>query len=103
MESHARPDAIFATNTSGLLVRDIAAAHSRPENVVGMHYFSPVPQMQLLEVIATDQTSDETLKAACQVGLKQKKCIIVVKDSVTHYLKYDPTLIFYSKGSYSNR
>jgi len=80
VEAVAKPDAVFATNTSGLLVREIAEAHSRPENVIGMHYFSPVPKMELLEIIVTDQTSDETLKQAVQVGLKQKKLIVVAKD-----------------------
>jgi len=76
----APKDHIFATNTSGLLVKDIAQAHPHPENVIGMHYFSPVPQMELLEIIPTAETSEETLRAACEVGLKQKKTIIVVKD-----------------------
>merc|ERR1711937_931087 len=80
VEAVAKPDAVFATNTSGLLVREIAEAHSRPENVIGMHYFSPVPKMELLEIIVTDQTSEETLRQAVQVGLKQKKLIVVAKD-----------------------
>ena len=62
------------------MVREIAAAHSNPANVIGMHYFSPVPQMELLEIIVTDETSDETLKRAIAVGLKQKKLIVVAKD-----------------------
>jgi len=80
VEAVAKPDHVFATNTSGLLVREIAAAHSNPANVIGMHYFSPVPQMELLEIIVTDETSDETLKRAIAVGLKQKKLIVVAKD-----------------------
>merc|ERR1711937_1117470 len=71
VEAVAKSDAVFATNTSGLLVREIAEAHSKPENVIGMHYFSPVPKMELLEIIVTDQTSEETLRQAVQVGLKQ--------------------------------
>ena len=61
-------------------MREIASAHSNPANVIGMHYFSPVPKMELLEIIVTDQTSDETLKRAIAVGLKQKKLIVVAKD-----------------------
>jgi len=80
VEAVAKPDHVFATNTSGLLVREIAQAHSNPANVIGMHYFSPVPKMELLEIIVTDQTSDETLKRAIAVGLKQKKLIVVAKD-----------------------
>ena len=61
-------------------MREIAQAHSNPANVIGMHYFSPVPKMELLEIIVTDQTSEETLKRAIAVGLKQKKLIVVAKD-----------------------
>lgn len=80
VEAVAGSDHVFATNTSGLLVREIAAAHSNPANVIGMHYFSPVPKMELLEIIVTDETSEETLRRAVQVGLKQKKLIVVAKD-----------------------
>ncbi|WP_155371947.1 3-hydroxyacyl-CoA dehydrogenase family protein [Catellatospora vulcania] len=76
-----KPDAVLGTNTSAIPITQIAAATSRPEMVVGTHFFSPVPMMKLCELVRGHRTSDETLAAARAFaeGIG-KTCIVVNRD-----------------------
>ena len=80
IERYAPEDAILATNTSGLRISEIASATKCPERVVGMHFFNPVPLMELLEIIEHDLVSGETLEKAKEIGKAMGKTTIIVGD-----------------------
>lgn len=86
VENNAKDDTIFATNTSSLPIHQIAEKAQRPENVVGLHYFSPVEKMPLVEVIPHQGTSDETISSVVEFARKQGKTPIVVKDCAGFYV-----------------
>jgi 3-hydroxyacyl-CoA dehydrogenase/enoyl-CoA hydratase/3-hydroxybutyryl-CoA epimerase len=79
-EAVAPPGLIFASNTSSIPIGKLAEASRRPENVVGMHFFSPVAKMPLLEVIRHPGTSEETLATIVELGRTMGKTVIVVGD-----------------------
>lgn len=75
------PDALLGSNTSTLPITSLAEHVTRPADFIGMHFFSPVDKMPLLEIIAGKQTSDEAIAKAIDVALAIKKTPIVVNDS----------------------
>ncbi len=79
-EAVLKPDAIFASNTSALPINDLATASKNTANFIGMHFFSPVEQMPLLEVIAGEGTSDDTLARVLAFGRDIRKTNVVVND-----------------------
>ena len=80
LDTHAPAHAILGTNTSSLSIADIAKATSRPERVIGMHFFNPVPIMKLLELVRHESTSEDTIAIAEQAGNAMGKTTILVKD-----------------------
>ena len=85
VEAVLPPTAIVASNTSTIPIARIAEASKRPERVVGMHFFSPVPKMPLLEVIVTPRTAPVVTATAVAVGMRLGKTVIIVRDSPGFY------------------
>lgn len=84
-EAVVSPECVFASNTSALPIASIAEKARVPERVLGMHYFSPVPKMPLLEIVVTPKTSPQALATARAFGVAQGKTCIVVKDGPGFY------------------
>lgn len=81
LDGLCRPETIFATNTSSISVTHIAAESKNPSRVIGMHFFNPVPMMQLVEIIRALQTSDQVCDAVVALSEKISKKARISKDS----------------------
>ena len=73
LDKICKPEAILASNTSSLPITEIAAATKRPDQVIGTHFFNPVPAMKLLEIVMGLQTSEATYEAALALGQQMEK------------------------------
>ncbi|KUO91351.1 MAG: 3-hydroxyacyl-CoA dehydrogenase NAD-binding domain-containing protein [Thermocladium sp.] len=85
-DKHAPPHAILATNTSSLPISEIASFTSRPQAVIGMHFFNPPPIMKLVEVVMGDKTSRETLDATLSLAKRMGKEPVVVNKDVPGFI-----------------
>jgi 3-hydroxybutyryl-CoA dehydrogenase len=81
LEQTARPETCFASNTSGLSITEMAAATSRPEKFIGMHFFNPVHRMKLVEIIRGLQTNDETFQITDEVAKRMGKETVSIRES----------------------
>jgi 3-hydroxybutyryl-CoA dehydrogenase len=86
MDSLTRPEVILATNTSSMSITEIGAATKRPDKVVGMHFFNPVPIMKLVEVIKGMDTSDETVTVTRGLSEKLGKMPVIVNKDVPGFI-----------------
>ena len=80
IDAYAPKNSILGTNTSGLPIHEIASVTQRPNRVIGMHFFNPVPIMGLLELIKHDETSEDTIVEAKLIAEKLGKTSILVRD-----------------------
>ncbi len=85
VEGVVADDTVLASNTSALPITKIAEGVEDPSRVLGMHYFSPVPDIPLLEIVTTEETTDAALATAYAAGLAQDKTVIVVNDGPGFY------------------
>lgn len=81
LDQFCKPETIIASNTSSISITEIASSTKRPDKVIGMHFFNPVPVMKLLEITRGMVTSQETLETAQAVGEKMGKVTVISKDS----------------------
>lgn len=86
LEGIISPETVIASNTSSLPIAEIAAGAKHPERIIGMHFFSPVEQMPLLEVVTSDDTSEQALATVVALGRQLGKTVIVVQDSPGFYV-----------------
>ena len=80
-DKFTRAETILATNTSSLSITEMSAITQRPELCVGMHFFNPVPKMKLLELVRALETSEATLAACHEVGVRMGKEVVTVRES----------------------
>ena len=86
MDELTRSEVILATNTSSMSITEIAASTSRPDKVVGMHFFNPVPLMRLVEVIKGLETSDETVDVTWGLAERLGKTPVLVKKDTPGFI-----------------
>jgi 3-hydroxybutyryl-CoA dehydrogenase len=80
-DKFAKPNAIFASNTSSLSISDFSDIVLHRDRCIGMHFFNPVPKMRLVEIVRTAYTSDETLATCCAVAQRMQKEFVVVREA----------------------
>jgi len=86
LDELTRPEVILSTNTSSMSITEIAAATKRPDRIVGMHFFNPVPVMKLVEVIKGMDTSEETVKVTWDLSEKLGKVPVLVKKDMPGFI-----------------